>query len=112
MPPTSAFVIAIIMSVLDFRPGQVEAIIKMGAIFCQVVRRMQECQFIELMTWGNQKWKGAAPILIESLIIMSSVLVVVEIIVMFGFVIVRPASRRILDPRAWARKYLMAASVS
>lgn len=36
----------------------------MGAIFCQVKRINEFIQFNPSITSGNQKWKGAAPILI------------------------------------------------
>lgn len=33
-----------------------------GAIFCQVEVMMQRGQSIKIITWGNQKCKGAPPI--------------------------------------------------
>jgi hypothetical protein len=35
-----------------------------GAIFCQVKMRNPWNHSVEFITWGNQKWKGAIPILI------------------------------------------------
>ena len=35
-----------------------------GKSFCQVDRRRQRCQLRPDMTFGNQKWRGAAPALI------------------------------------------------
>jgi len=38
-----------------------------GAIFCHVNIKVQLIQFKPSITSGNQKWKGAAPILIKRL---------------------------------------------
>lgn len=39
-------------------------IIDKGAIFCQVNKINEEFQLIPSITFGNQKWKGAIPVLI------------------------------------------------
>ena len=36
-----------------------------GAIFCQVKIIIHWNQFKNILTWGNQKWKGAAPIFVN-----------------------------------------------
>lgn len=85
--------------------------IEIGIIFCQVDRIIHEDQEILDITWGNQKWNGAAPILINRLI---------ESIYRKGWWGMRLLKinkddilrRRSLDPVAWARKYLIVASVS
>jgi hypothetical protein len=43
------------------RPEKAE-IKKSGAIFCQVIKIKIIFHFIFFTTWGNQKWRGAAPI--------------------------------------------------
>ena len=54
--------IVIIINKLKFK--QYEIIIR-GAIFCQVIKIKFLCQFNPSITLGNQKWKGAAPLLIS-----------------------------------------------
>lgn len=89
-----------------------EEIIIIGAIFCHVVRRIHEGHLKVDITCGNQKWNGAAPILINNLISIRSVDTWGDNKAIRGVVILRAARRRIPEPRAWVRKYLIAASVS
>lgn len=59
--PTIAENIEIVIKYLD-----VKAIItKKGATFCHVKIKIFCVQFKPTVTWGNQKWKGAAPNFIE-----------------------------------------------
>ena len=81
-----------------------------GVIFCQVDRIRQRTQEREFITLGNQKWHGAIPAFIisdrqtiERGINLSS----------FGTKKDRVIPRRKnLPPQHWARKYLIAASLS
>lgn len=86
-----------------------KAKINKGEIFCQEDKMKQDIQDILFITLGNQKWQGAAPSLINILIIRigRSALLNLnwELIKMMK-------TNRILDPIAWARKYLIALSDS
>lgn len=86
---------------------------QIGIIFCQVVKRRHNIHLRLDITFGSQKWQGAAPALVKSLnkksikgvsggINRSSFVENVKII---------PA-RKVADPIAWAKKYFIAASVS
>lgn len=84
-------------------------IIIRGASFCHVDRIKHDIHEIEDITRGYHMWQGAAP----SLIIMDMIK-----IMCIGVDVRELHQRDILDrsinldPRAWAKKYLMAASTS
>lgn len=86
--------------------------INRGAIFCHVVNTIQLVHLMPFITCGSQKWKGAAPIFT----IMAKISVgriMLEERIENGWNIIENEERRINeDPKAWVRKYLMAASVS
>lgn len=85
---------------------------RMGANFCQVDKIIQIYHLEQAITWGNQKWNGAAPILINILIINNKEVIVGEIKVNAGPEISSPAINKRPDPSACTKKYLIAASVS
>ena len=88
-------------------------IIIRGRIFCQVVRVMQIGQVEFIITWGNQKCMGAAPSLVVTPIKVMADEVVIGFTGNMGlWVVVRSEIRIIVDPKAWARKYFIAASAS
>jgi hypothetical protein len=80
-----------------------------GAIFCHVDSKKQFIHEIEVITDGNHRWHGAAPSfnnrdvikIIDANLLFTNVLMIID----------EPISRSI-DPNAWDRKYLIAASVS
>jgi len=81
-----------------------------GASFCQVDRIKHDSHEIDIITEGYHKWHGTNPsfsIIAENRI---------KCIILLGIDILNQRDilliRRILDPRACARKYLTAASVS
>lgn len=80
-----------------------------GPSFCQVDNIKQVSQWDDDITWGNQKWKGAAPSLIRRLII-SIRNIIVEVADIYQIDVEYISS--MLEPRAWIRKYLIVASVS
>lgn len=79
-----------------------------GPSFCHVQRIRQFIQFIDVMVDGNQKWHGAAPSL------SSRPTTNIDWISgwLAGLYINILEYNIIAEPRAWARKYLMALSVS
>ena len=77
-----------------------------GRIFCHVDRMMQMFQFMAAITWGNQKWQGAIPALAIRPHIINRVPIFDSWSV--GINSVTPPTRSIIDPTAWARKYLIA----
>jgi len=111
-PPIKAFRPAIVEIVKRHRWGVMEEKIIRGAIFCQVVRRIHAGHLSEDITCGNQKWNGAAPILISRLVSIKSVAMLGGITVNNGVIVLRAARSKMPDPRAWVKKYLIAASVS
>lgn len=72
-PPIRAFRAAKVKIVFVDTRGTIADMIITGATFCQVVKIIHMSQDREYITWGNQKWNGAAPILI---IILKSISVV------------------------------------
>lgn len=78
-----------------------------GASFCHVASSKQFSHEIDDMTWGNQKWHGAAPSFRVRLKVKIRQLIKdgeyhhIEILL----------SSIIADPNACARKYLIAPSV-
>lgn len=81
-----------------------------GAIFCQVRIKIHKVQFIYIIIWGNQKWKGARPALIVKakkikMLRLKNELKLRKLESIEAIKII------IIDARAWTRKYLMADSV-
>lgn len=72
----------------------------------------QRGQESDAITEGNQKWHGGTPIFIKIPIVNEANIVDLEREVSIGFKERDSASRINPDPSAWARKYLMAPSVS
>ncbi len=79
-----------------------------GASFCQVVKIMQDIHDMEVITDGNQKWNGAIPNFSSMADISIKFSSCVDDMVHCAILDISI----ILDPRAWAIKYLMEASVS
>lgn len=84
-----------------------------GAIFCQVKRIKQLFQFKPSITSGNQKWNGAAPILVSSeefitINIIWSIRGEINSLIKSRLVIL---NSRIREASAWVKKYLIDASV-
>jgi hypothetical protein len=79
-----------------------------GASFCQVHKIKQLIQFIEVIVEGNQKWHGAAPSLSRRLV-TKMYCISVWFLRLFSSILEYSI---IAEPRACARKYLMALSVS
>lgn len=79
-----------------------------GPSFCQVLRIRQLIHEIDDITEGNQKWHGAIPIfkMMALIIIYDGTM---EFVLNHSEV---EAIRMRLEPRAWIKKYLVAASVS
>ena len=81
-----------------------------GAIFCHV-KIIAHCAQLEIfITWGNQKWKGAIPILILRAIkiIITDLISNLEGSIVLSISLVKISIREAI---AWTIKYLMAVSV-
>lgn len=79
-----------------------------GANFCQEARIEQEIHDSEVITEGNQKWKGAIPNLSIIADINKRFIDCIDEVDHWANLDISI----MLDPNAWAIKYLMAASVS
>jgi len=81
-----------------------------GAIFCQVTIS-KVCNHLEVWTtWGNQKWNGAAAILIAKAIIrdrLTNEMIETEDFGNIAIAIIISMD----EDKAWAIKYLIAVSV-
>jgi len=112
MPKTPP-VIALIQAIKVIMDGAHEVFrinvrIVRGPSFCHVLKIRQLIHEIEDITEGNQKWHGAIPIFkIMALMIMYDG--TIEFVWNHREV---EAIRIRLDPKAWIKKYLVAASVS
>ena len=84
----------------------------MGPIFCQVERIRQDIHEMDAMVDGSQKWKGAIPSFVRSPIMRQRILTFSDISDKGLFEREIPPHRRNPEPSAWAKKYLIAASVS
>jgi hypothetical protein len=84
--------------------------IMIGASFCHVDKIKQDIHEIDLITDGYHKCKGAIPSLrrIDMIKKMENRFIEIDMLNHRDILDIR----RILDPSAWARKYLTAASVS
>jgi len=87
-----------------------EVIRNKGAIFCQVIKIKINLHFIFLVIWGNQKWKGAAPIFTPRAIKIKE-----EEKEKFTreevWISLQQARMIKREAKAWIEKYLMASSV-
>lgn len=81
----------------------------MGATFCQVRIIIICIHLVVWITWGNQKWKGAAPILIDRAKVVNKLGKNIEF---SEFKEKNIAEEKIIktDAIAWAIKYLIAVS--
>jgi len=79
-----------------------------GPSFCQVARIKQLIHDIDDITDGNQKWHGAAPSFRSSLNTSTYRISLEDISLHINIL----ESSIVADPRAWARKYFTALSVS
>lgn len=89
--------------------------IVIGAIFCHVDRSIHNGHEILLITKGNQKWHGAAPILINNAVKIRKPLIFSLFTIDESENIINllnAPNKRIPEPIACAKKYLTAASVS
>lgn len=81
-----------------------------GASFCQVKIIKHFIQDTQFITWGNQKWKGAIPALMAIAAKIKN-LVLLRYVFISNIISVQAITMRIIEAIAWARKYLIAASV-
>jgi len=109
IPPIIAFIIDAINMNCLVELFNVNAKIIKGAIFCQEARIKHDIHEILVITDGNQKWNGAIPSFSIKAEI-SNIIIKVEFINENHIDILLISI--ILEPNAWAIKYLIAASVS
>lgn len=109
-PPIRAFIAAISRSILDEVPFIIKTMMDKGASFCQVDKIKQDIHEMEVITEGYHKWQGAMPIF-NNRDISNNILM--------KFIGIEKLNQRdildisiILEPKAWAKKYLIEASVS
>lgn len=107
-PPVNAFNPATISIVLDDESLAIVEISDNGAIFCHVDKIRQFLHEIEDIIDGYQKWHGNAPSFSNS----ASKSVVTINVPIFGWNIITEPASNINEPKAWTRKYFVAASVS
>lgn len=110
IPPTSALIPAISVMKKGSFNGRVNASIDSGAIFCHVDRIKQDTHEIEAITDGYQKWQGTLPNFKRTALVSKTAirLGINENCNHNAMLDVRSTA----DPRAWARKYFTAPSVS
>lgn len=82
-------------------------IIIIGAIFCQVKRINLLFQFNPSITWGNQKWKGAAPIFIKRDELINIKFTISELVINLKLFIKVIENKRIIEAIACEIKYLI-----
>lgn len=109
-PPINALIAAIIAIVLLDEDDKINDKIINGANFCHVARIRHDSQDADAITDGNHKWHGTMPNLriIDIIKIKDIIFLGIEWLNHIDMLDINI----ILDPRAWARKYLIAASVS
>ena len=108
IPPSKAFSGAINMINLVDELCIINDMIISGANFCHVARIIHANQDIDVITEGNQKWNGAIPnfnIIADNRI---RFICGIDLVDQWAKLVINIS----LDPRAWAIKYLIAASVS
>ena len=76
-----------------------------GAIFCKVINITHWIHLKPFITWGNQKWKGAAPNLISKAVDIKIKDFVDSVNIMAPKIMKA-------EPMAWTKKYFKAASVA
>jgi len=109
-PPTRAFIPAMTIINDMFFWGNKNAKIERGASFCHVDRIKHEIHEIEDITEGYQKWQGTLPSFSKIAVVSSRGMILgIEVNIIHSEVL---DIRSRADPRAWARKYLTAPSVS
>lgn len=110
-PPTKAFADAIRRRYLlnESCLNSID-IIERGAIFCHVTRSMQVVHEELIITEGNQKWHGNLPNF--KVIEDKSRIQIRCFIDVYEYHKPILENNNIEDPRAWAKKYFIAASVS
>jgi len=108
MPPSNAFSDAI-KSINFIKHVFNKTMNISGASFCHLDKIKQFNHEIDDITDGYHMWNGASPILIIKLII-KIIDIVCDISILFHNVVLE--ANRILDPKAWIKKYLVVASVS
>lgn len=110
-PPKIAFIAATtpIILVINVLLNDGKARSTRGASFCHVDRIRAFIQEMDVITDGNQKWQGTAPSFRNKAVnrINIDMFELIEVLHWLNL----PISIR-ADPKAWARKYLRAASVS
>lgn len=82
-------------------------IIIIGAIFCHVNIIIHKFQFNPSIISGNQKWNGAAPILvnIDEFIIILKFLIIDSFVNIVLFIIIIIENIKINEARVWVIKY-------
>jgi hypothetical protein len=110
IPPTKALIPATAIINDMFFCGNKNAIIDRGASFCHVDRIRQEIHEIEDITDGYQKWQGTLPSFNRIAVVnIRGIILGREVNIIHKDVL---DIRSKADPRAWARKYFTAPSVS
>lgn len=83
----------------------------MGAIFCHVKIIKQFIQFNPSITSGNQKWNGAAPILVKRAELNIIIMQLFNNQRGLKFIDIKTiANIKIVDAKAWVMKYFIDAS--
>jgi len=108
IPPISALKAAIMIMVWGVLLWSINLRIIRGANFCQVAKIIQDIQVNDVITDGNQKWKGTIPSFNIMADIKMKLVNRVDEVIHWDILVINI----ILDPRACAIKYLIAASVS
>lgn len=84
-----------------------------GANFCHVIKIKLFIHEIPSITLGNQKWKGAIPLLIIKVVEKVQIIIVSiklkKILFMINNKIIQ--NNKLLDAKAWIKKYFNEASV-
>lgn len=80
----------------------------MGAIFWVVNKIMFCCQFNLIITWGTQKWRGAAPIFINNdEFIIVKIDKFISLVKLFIVIKIITENNRAEEAKAWTRKYFI-----
>lgn len=81
----------------------------MGEIFCHVIKMKQFNQDNPSMILGNQKWKGADPIFINSVefIIIGVIIFISKFI---NNILIKIINKKLIEASDWIRKYFNEAS--
>jgi hypothetical protein len=108
-PPSAPIEQEAKIRIVKIRVSLEENIRAIGAIFCQVNKITPLVQLINSMTWGNQEWVGAIPILIPR---DTEIKLLRGVIKLTEEDLINSSPDRMIktEARAWVIKYLMAAS--